>query len=537
MPRRRLGTPKKCVFAAPLMIFIVAQPAHAQMDMSNDLMKQLEQPMPHLPESLGPFTHAISSKSTEAQAFFDQGFQMRYAFGRTEAIRSFREAWKHDPNCAICYWGEAWAWGTDLNSFMSKEEAPHAYEAIQNALRLRDRATASERAYIEALATRYVQDFDPDDTKAEDEAYAAAMRSVAERYPDDLDAQTLYAEAMLYLFPREETLSLDDPKVREIVAVFERVLARDIRHPGACHLYIHTTESTAEPERAEPCAEFLGSSIPGASHINHMPSHTWNQVGRWGDSVRANLEAWHSDQKAAAGDDAVAIYPSHNLGMLLFAASYDGQGAIAIQAARDAAKLRGDRNAEMLTLVRFGRFDEVLTISERGEGPAAPFWDFAQGYARLKQGEEDLARVYWERLEKAAKTTEVEEPFFPVKTLLTVLAGILRGELALDAGDARAAVAALEKSVQAEDTLVYSEPEFLPFTARHWLGAALLEAKRPKDAERVYREDLERHPHNGWSLFGLKAALEAQGKPTAGVATELDASWARSDTWLRASRF
>jgi tetratricopeptide (TPR) repeat protein len=179
----------------------------------------------------------------------------------------------------------------------------------------------------------------------------------------------------------------------------------------------------------------------------------------------------------------------------------------------------------------------VLAITQRTEGPDGAFWDFAHGYARLKKGEADLARVYAERVEKAAEAETTEEWFFPLKSMLTLLAGILRGELELRAGDTRAAIAAFEKAVEVEDGLPYSEPEVLPFSARHWLGAALLEANRPKEAERVYREDLEHHPHNGWALFGLKSALEAQGTPADNVAADFAQSWARSDTWLRGSRF
>ena len=264
-----------------------------------------------------------------------------------------------------------------------------------------------------------------------------------------------------------------------------------------------------------------------------------DQPWRGRGSPRAEIALLQQDhaQAASGGLDGVAIYPPHNLGMLAFAASYDGQGAIAVQAARDQQRFGGTRNGELFALIRFGRFDDVLAITERTEGPGAPGWDFAQGYARLKKGEADLARVFAERLEKAAEAETTEEPFFPLKSLLTVLAGILRGELELGAGDTRAAIASFEKAVETEDRLRYSEPEFLPFSARHWLGAALLEAKRPKEAERVYREDLERHPHNGWALFGLKSALEAQGKPTDDVAADLAQSWARSDTWLRGSRF
>ena len=213
---------------------------------------------------------------------------------------------------------------------------------------------------------------------------------MAERYPDDLDAATLYAEALFLLEPRRGTRDLNDANVKRLHGVLEKVLAADIRHPGACHLYVHATESTVRPEKAEACAEYLGNAIPGASHINHMPSHTWNEIGRWGDSVRANLQAWHSDLKAEFGKG-LAIYPSHNLHMLLFAASMDGQGAIAIQAGKDYAKLTGDTMYHVLTLLRFGRFDEIAALTERPEREiSGGLWDFAQGYARLRDGEPDF---------------------------------------------------------------------------------------------------------------------------------------------------
>ena len=314
-----------------------------------------------------------------------------YAFAKQDAARSFREAWRRDPNCAICYWGEAWAWGSYLNGPMRPAEAPFAYAAIQRA---RDLAAAfaseGERAFIEAMVPRYVAQFDPDRRREQDTAYAESMRGVYETYPDDLDAATLYAEALFLLEPRRGTRDLDTPDVRRLHGVLEGILARDIRHPGACHLYIHATESTTEPGRAEACAEFVGNSIPGASHINHMPSHTWNEIGRWGDAVRANIQAWHSDQKAAIGEG-FAIYPQHNLHMLLFAASMDGQGAVATQAGKDYAKLTGDSFYQALTLLRFGRFDEILALDNRPDNiVTGGLWDFAQGYARLRKRRERL---------------------------------------------------------------------------------------------------------------------------------------------------
>jgi tetratricopeptide (TPR) repeat protein len=499
--------------------------------------KYVADPIQLFTTALGPFNRTISSDTPEAQAFFNQGFQMMFAFAKLDAVRSFREAWKRDPECAICYWGEAWAWGSYLNGPMNAEQSPFAYAAAKKALSLRDKATPSEQAFIDAIQVRYVKDFDPKTRIDQDKAYAEAMQKVYEKYPDDLEAGTLYGDALFLLEPRRGTRDVNAPSVQRLHAVLESVLTRDPKHAGACHLYVHATESTTRPDKAEHCAQFLGDMIPGASHINHMPSHTFNEVGRWGDSVRANLQAWHSDQKADYGEG-FAIYPDHNLHMLLYAAAMDGQGAIAIQAGRDYAKRTNDTMYQVLTLIRFGRFDEVLEVTKRPEReiPGAT-WDFAQGYAYLRTKQEDLAPVYLARVKKTAETAKAEFRSHSAKNLLGVLAGILEGEIARANGDLPGAIAAFERAVAADDALDYDEPEPIPFPARHWLGAALLEAKRHADAERVYREDIADHPHNGWSLHGLQQALKAQGKSSAEVDADLEASWSRSDTWIRASRF
>jgi tetratricopeptide (TPR) repeat protein len=486
---------------------------------------------------LGPFARPISSTNAEAQAFFNQGMQMMYAFAKVDAVRSFRMSWTRDPNCAICYWGEAWAWGSYLNGPMTATEAPHAWAALQQAIARKDRATPKERAFIDALSVRYVEKFDAARRVEQDRAYAEAMRALSEAYPTDLDALTLYADALFLLEPRRGTRDINSPSVQRLHGVLEKVLALDIRHPGACHLYVHATESTTRPGKAEACAEFLGDAIPGASHINHMPSHTYNRIGRWGDAVRGNLQAWHSDLKAAIGEG-FAIYPEHNLHMLAFSASFDGQGAVAIQAGKDYAKLTRDSLYHVLTLVRFGRFDEIAAVNTR---PAAEisggFWDFAQAYAKLRLGKAGEAKEDLDRLLKLAESSRATFRAHPARVLLGTVAGILEGEIHRHAGDLPAAIASLERAVKLEDELVYDEPEPLPFSARHWLGAALLEAKRFSDAERAYAEELDRHPLNGWSLVGLRQALAAQGKSTSDVDRNLASAWARSDTWLRASRF
>ncbi len=520
-------------------VVICAAPvaAVAQSSQTRSLYDRYTEPIAIFKNGLGSFTRPISSTNKEAQAYFDQGFQMMYAFAKPEAVRSFREAWKRDADCAICYWGEAWAWGSYLNAPMRDEEAPHAYAAAQKALSLRGQAGEKERALIEAMAVRYVEKFDAAKRVDQDRAYRDAMEKVAAKYPEDLEIATLYADALFLLEPRRGTRDLNDANVKRLHQVLESVLTRDIHHPGACHLYIHATESTVEPHRAEACAEVLGKAIPGASHINHMPSHTFNEIGRWGDSVRANLDAWHSDLKAEIGEG-FAIYPEHNLHMLLYAAAYDGQAAIAMRAGKDYAKLTGDTFYEVLTMVRFGRFDEVLEVTSRPKAEVqGGLWDFAQGYAHLKQGHTDFAQLYLGRVKKAAETSTASFRMHAAKDMLSIAAGILEGEIQRVAGDLPAAMASFQRAADIQARLAYDEPEPLPFAAHHWLGAALLEAKRYEEAEAAYRADLKEHPRNGWSLFGLRQALAGQGKSTQDVDAQFADSWSRSDTWIRGSRF
>ena len=508
-----------------------------QHEMTSPTSQRYHEPIKLYTVGLGPFARPISSTNEEAQKYFNQGFQMMFAFAKAEAVRSFREAWKRDPNCAICYWGEAWAMGSYLNGAMTAAESPLAYAAMQKALALKAHGSDKERDFIDALSVRYVEKFDVSKRIQQDRAYADAMRTLSQKYPDDLDAMTLYGDALFLLLPRRGYRDASDPSVRQLHQVLEAVLAKDIKHPGACHLYVHATESTLVAGRAEPCAEFLGNSIPGASHINHMPSHTWSQTGRWGDAVRANIQAWQSDLKAAKGEG-FAIYPEHNLHMLAFAASMDGQGAVATKAGKDYAALRKDTIYEVLTLVRFGRFAEIAAVTARPSSEvSAGLWDFAQGYARLRTGDTQGANEFLEKVKKAADSSKASFRGHSAKVLLTVVGGILEGEILRSDNKLKQALKPFERAVKAEDKIDYDEPEPLPFSARHWLGAALLDLERPKDAERVYLDDLKKHPHNGWSLHGLKQALAAQGKPAGDVDRDLAASWARADVVLKSSRY
>ncbi len=503
-----------------------------------ETLPAFQEPIDYIPSALGSYEWDISTTKPAAQEYFRQGMQLRWAYNIDDAIRSMAEARRIDPECAMCYWGEAFALGSFLNGGMSAEKAPYAHAAIARAVELAaDTATDMERDLIAAAEVRYPANYDPENRRPVDEAFAAKMADVYKKYPDDHEVATVYAVALFMLEERRGYRDVADPDLIRLHGVLTGVLAEDIKHPGACHLYIHSTESSQHPDLALPCAEYLGSSVPVASHIQHMPSHTWNEVGYWGKSVRANMAAQQSDLKAAE-NLGFSYAPNHNLHMLLFAASFDGQGAVATQAGKDYRKLGGNPMYELLTLIRFGRFDEVLEKTERpNDAVPAAIWDFSHGYASLKEGDIQAARSFSDTVQDFVATTDAKFRFHPAANVVGTLAYILDGEILRADGDLDGAIAAFRKSVEMEDQLDYDEPEPLPLAARHWLGAALLEAGQNEAAETAYREELSDHPHNGWSLFGLKAALDAQGKTDAAIDQDFAASWARADTWITASRF
>ena len=486
---------------------------------------------------MGDFHFPISSDNEMAQSYFDQGFQLMYSFAKEDSARSFKASHTADPDCAICYWGEAWSWGSYLNGAMTTAQSPRAYYALQQALARIQGATAKEADMIRALAIRYVEDFDPETRRIQDQAYANAMGELSAKYPNDLDIATLYGESLFLLEERRGYRQLDDPNVTRLHGVLLAVLEKDIRHPGACHLLVHATESTSTPELAAPCARFLGSSIPGASHINHMPSHTWNEMGLWHDAVRANTLAWHSDQKAAIGEG-FAIYPTHNLTMLYYAASMGGESAAAVQAAKDLAKLNNNTSMHSMALIRFGRFDEVLDITEPPTGEInLSMYDFSQGYAALKSGDTDKARDAMQSLKELTETTTARFRFHDGKDIVGALAGILEGEIAWTEGNIEAAADAFRLATDYYDKLNYDEPEPLPFSPRHWLGAAYMELQAYDNALEVYRRDLSEHPHNIWSLFGIQQALAMIGESDPVIDKDLFEALSYADIWMLNTKY
>ncbi len=524
--------------------FLAATPVLAQHEAHEDVVMSVEPQFPLYSTVLGPHSRDITTDSPAARAFFTQGMQMMYAFTLPAAVASFEEAQRQDPDCAMCYFGEAWARGPFLNGGMQAQNAPEAFASIQRALDLSEEAASPvERALIEAMALRYTEEEVEERRPQLDSAYARAMAEIYRAYPDDLDVGTLYAESLMLLDPRRALYRLGDPSVQRFHTVLEDVLSKNMAHPGACHLYVHGTEATEAPEKAESCADLLGATIPGSSHINHMPSHTYNEIGRWNSAVRANIRAWHSDQRAA-WEEGVSYAATHNLHMLFFAGSMAGQGGVSLRAAKAYADQVPDGVFyEALVLLRFGWFEEILELEETPEQPIQRgLFEFARGYAHLRTGEADIARVLLDRVKEAARTTPEDELIrnrHTAEQLLGVAAGILEGEILREEGRLDEAIASFEQAVEIHEGLSYDEPEPLNFGAHHWLGAALLEAGRPEDAEAAYRASLEMHPHNGWSIFGLELALRAQGRDAeAGETREwFEDSWSETDTLIRSSRF
>lgn len=495
-------------------------------------------------DRMGDYGRTVTTESDQAQAYFDQGLRLAYGFARAEAAKSFRAAQQHDPDCALCYWGEAWALGPYQNNpggVGALEDARVAAKAAQ------DRAEGAEpweQALIEAMALRY-REQNGSESKFDTEGYAEAMAEAVAAHGDNLDVRTLHGESLMMYRPWNLYQENGEPyaETEEAIAELETVLAGNLHHAGACHLYIHAVEAY-QPARAEACADVLAAEIPGVSHIQHMPSHIYMNIGRYGDGVRANQKARMMDQAAAQGE-AVSVYPPHNTLMLVNAAWVDGQSGVALAAARDIARERPeDVFHQYLQLARFGRWDVLL---EDGTGPEEPFpaamWRFARGLAHLRTGDSAAAQAAVEAIRSTREATAEDATYHffghSQRRLLGIAEHILAGEIAATAGEMEAAEEHLREAVALEEGLSYSEPEPWPIPARHVLGAVLLEAGQPEKAEAVYRAALEAHPHNGWSLKGLEQSLAAQGRTeeAAEAGKAFEEAWQRSDVWLPGSRF
>lgn len=519
-------------------------------------------------EGLGDYHMKITTRSELAQRYFDQGMVFAFGFNHAEAARSFREAAKLDPECAMCSWGLALVLGPNINVPMDPNDVPEAWRAIREAQRLAPKASPRERDYIAALATRYAAEPGADRSGL-DAAWADAMRAVMKKYPDDLDAAALFAEAVMDKNPWNYWEADGSPRsfTPELIEVLESVLARDPVHPLALHLYIHVTEASPDPRRAEDEADRLGSLVPAAGHLVHMPGHTYIRIGRYMDAVEANRKADAADEAYRAGCAANGVYPlvyhPHNNHFRWVAAAFAGFSAEAIAAAEkvraqvttaDVMPMHGTQDMAFLqhygasplyAWARFGQWDRILADPEPAEELlySRAIRHYARGLAQLRTGHPAEARAELAALTAIADGPEIEgwtiAGFNSFRQVLTVAKLTLRGELEAAAHDYEAAIATLREATKVEDTLIYQEPPDWYLPVRQILGAVYLEAGRPAEAERVYREDLAELPANGWSLFGLARALDAQGRSAeaGAIRAQFNAAWQSADFQLTSSRF
>lgn len=531
-----------------LTLFLTAAPAAAQH--SHGSAPVTASGAPPLFDNLGDHHHPITTASPTAQRYFDQGLRLVYAFNHDEAIRAFQEAARLDPTCAMAYWGVALALGPNINVPVDPEQERTAQEAVQKALSLSSRASEVERAYVEALSKRYSA-APGAGRKALDLAYANAMREVSKRYPDDLDAATLFAEALMDLRPWDYWASDGQPQpgTLEILSTLESVMKRNPNHPGANHYYIHALEASSQPERALPCAERLPGLMPGAGHLVHMPAHIYMRMGRYADASESSARAAAVDRDYIEKWNPQGVYPmmsyAHNLYFLWATLCVEGRSAEALRTARDLAAMvpveiaRQGLQMEfftltpLFTLARFGRWEEVL------KEPRPPsdlqvttgMWNYARGLALTATGRLDEAGK--EANGVAAVATKMSIP------LLRIASNVLAGELAARRGQTEDAVRRLQEAIRIQDGLGYRDPPSWYYPVRQSLGAVLLAAGRAAEAEAIYREDLRQNPENGWSLYGLARSLRARKAEQEAAAAEqrFQRAWARADVTLSASRF
>ncbi|MFZ7127793.1 MAG: hypothetical protein ACOWWM_16665 [Desulfobacterales bacterium] len=550
--------------AVVLLVMIAAGPVKGDEARPENDVQSITVPGQTAPrlQNLGNHEFPVTTRSGRAQLFINQGMMLTYGFNHAEAFRSFQEAARLDPECAMAYWGMALVLGPNINMPMPPEAGPKAYGWIQKAIALRHQVSEREQAYIDALEKRYSSSEHPD-RSALDRAYADAMRGLHERYPEDLDAAALYAEALMDLSPwnywTRDYQPL--PETREIHRLLESVIERNPNHPGAIHYYIHAVEF-GRPELAEAGAERLWKLAPGAGHLVHMPSHIFRRIGRYADASKSNEDAIAADEDYITQCRAQGIYPlayyPHNIHFLWDSATMEGRRLTAMDAAHKSASripegawreipvLHQFLVTPLFSYVRFGEWDRILSAPSPPEDSAfwTGIWHYARGLAftatgRTEEAGKELNALKARAADPAMEGYRVTFSRNGAKAILDIGVEVLAGEMAARNGDYERAIAHLHRGVLLEENLIYNEPPDWHVPVRQSLGAVLLEAGRPAEAEAVYWQDLERNRENGWALFGLMQSLRAQRKDKEAERAEarFNRAWEGADVTLTASRF
>ncbi|MGB3222386.1 MAG: hypothetical protein WBB23_06250 [Desulforhopalus sp.] len=512
-------------------------------------------------QNLGDHKFPVTTSSDRAQLFINQGMNLMYGFNHKEADRSFKEAARLDPNCAMAYWGMALALGPNINMPMSPESEPEAYELTQKARSLMENVSEREKGLIEALSARYSGEVSDDRSKY-DQAYAEAMKKLHKQYPADLDIATMYVESVMDLTPWDYWTrdGKPYPNTIGIMNVLENVITQNPNHPGAIHLYIHVVEY-ARPELAEEGADRLLKLVPGAGHLVHMPSHIYRRIGRYHDASLSNLAAIKADEDYIVQCRAQGVYPlayyPHNIHFLWDSATMEGRRTVALDAAvkssnsipdgvwRDIPLLHQFLVAPLFAYTRFGEWDKILAEPQPPED--SPFWTgvwhYARGVAYTAKNDIGAADKELAKLTKIAAMEEMEDYRVTfsrngANSILDIAVASLSGELEAKKGNYEEAVAHLHRGVLLEDNLIYNEPPDWHVPVRQVLGAVLMDAGRAAEAEAIYWQDLQYNRENGWALYGLMKSLQAQDKETEAAAAEerFHKAWSRADVKLSSSR-
>jgi tetratricopeptide (TPR) repeat protein len=489
---------------------------------------------------LGDHSHEITSDEEGVQEYFNQGLVLAFAFNHAESVRSFKAAQTLDPSCAMCFWGEALARGPNINvtsngkAVMSDEQRIKAFEALGKAKDLMTNSTPQEQAYITALSSRYDGDISSDRNTL-DIAYAVAMGKVVETYPEDMDAASLYSEALMNTMPWNYWLDDGKPKsdTVKVITKLEEVLEREPNHPLAIHLYIHAVEASNTPERAESAADRLGSLVPGAGHLVHMPAHIFWRVGRYHDASEANINAAKVDEEYIAQCNAQGFYPAayypHNIHFLWAASTMEGRSELSIESALKVSKYVSLEQIKMfptieyfhtiplLSYVRFGKWDEILNFPKPTSELkySQGIYHYARGMAYSANGELEKAlkeQVQILPLKDSEEVKVIIKGGQPSGLLLDIANELLLGQIEFSKSNFSLASKHFVTAVDLQDTLPYTEPPFWYYPSRQSLGNSLMKEGKASAAENVYKRDLKDYPRNGWSLYGLTLALKEQGK-------------------------